>query len=102
MTRVAWKVLLSSGLVASLVGCATVAEKQPSSALAQADTPVPVTVSEPAPAAVKPRPSRPRITSAAPDVRQQKNRLAAAFANSLIQRAILVAMGGLEPPTPAL
>ena len=63
MTRVAWKVLLSSGLVASLVGCATVAEKQPSSALAQADTPVPVTVSEPAPAAVKPRPSRPQITS---------------------------------------
>lgn len=51
MTRVARKVLLSLGLVASLVGCATVAEKQPRSALAQADTPVSVIVSDRAPAA---------------------------------------------------
>ena len=51
MTRVAWKVLLSLGLVASLVGCATVSEKQPRSVLAQAGAPVSVIVSDPAPAA---------------------------------------------------
>ena len=51
MTHVAWRVLLSSGLAASLVGCAAVSEKQPRSALAKADTPVPAIVSDPAHAA---------------------------------------------------
>jgi phospholipid-binding lipoprotein MlaA len=51
MTRVAWKVLLSLGLVASLVSCATISEKQPRSALTQAYTPMSVIVSDPAPTA---------------------------------------------------
>ena len=34
--------------------------------------------------------------------RQQKTRLSAGFFNALIPLGNLVAMGGLEPPTPAL
>jgi len=51
MTRVAWKVLLSWGLVANLVGCSTVSERQSQPALAEAGTPVPVIGPDPALAA---------------------------------------------------
>jgi phospholipid-binding lipoprotein MlaA len=64
MTRVAWKVLLSLGLVANLAGCATVAEKQPRPALAKADTPVSVIASDSAPAA---QPIAADLAPAAPD-----------------------------------
>ncbi|WP_093279793.1 VacJ family lipoprotein [Pseudoxanthomonas sp. CF125] len=83
MTRVVfWKVLLSLGLVASLVGCATVSEKQPHSALAQADTPVSMIVSDPAPAAV---PIAPDFVPTVPDrvdVERDETRVAAKFVES--------------------
>lgn len=47
MTRLTWMILLNLGLVASLVGCATLAD-QPRSALAQAGAPVPVIATDPA------------------------------------------------------
>lgn len=80
MTRMAWKVLLSLGLVTSLVGCATVAEKQPRSVLAQAHTPVSVIASDPAPAA---QPMAADLVPAVPDRVDMEHDEARAAAESL-------------------